>query len=112
MVREQISRLNQLGQMPDQSDDTVTDETIDSYADALSKIEAPITQQEGEILVRLFPQVSLFGVEWRLLHLIESLFNTVDFDIYENLINNCPSDEWKEAMSARLRNWKKKQGQG
>lgn len=54
--------------------DEPTDVLIDKYADLLGKITKPITLDEAHILIKLFPPTALYGIEWTLLHLIESVY--------------------------------------
>ena len=105
MIREQIRELEKLGQMPDDSsnEDPSIDVMIDQYEELLGSISKPITFEEGEILIKLFPETTFYGLEWTLLHLIESLFKQIDFDKYENLLKKCPSIQWKETLLDRLK---------
>lgn len=95
--------------MPDADEDNPTEETIDMYDKLLSNVKTPITKDELEVLINIFPKNSMYGVEWVLLKLVESyLIEVPTSKEYREVINECPSEEWREAMQARLGNWEKK----
>ncbi|WP_299902883.1 hypothetical protein [uncultured Aquimarina sp.] len=110
MIREEVIKLNKLGRMPneDLDDDDSIDDLIDKYDDLLESIEKPVSFEEGEILIKLFPENAFYDLHWTLLQLIESLFGNIDLDKYETLIKDCPSEEWKETLLARFENSKAK----
>lgn len=103
-IRNEINRLNELGQMPNHDDDTVQDSVIEEYENLLGSINKPINKKEAEILVKLFPKESCYGIEWTLLHIVESVYNTISRDEYNDLIAKCNSNEWKETLFSRLNN--------
>ena len=107
-MRDEVLKLKALGRMPDQSNDDLTDEQIDVYSDLLDAIEKPITIEEAAVLIQLLPDVSLYGVEWSLLHLIESLYKVVAPEVYESMIAKCPSVEWRDALLLRFNNARQK----
>jgi len=110
MIRQQIIELQKMGRMPNESlnDDPSVDNIIEQYDQLLESIEKPISLNEGEILIKLFPENAFYDLQWTLLHLIESLFKVIEIENYENLIEKCPSTEWKETMKIRLENGKDK----
>jgi hypothetical protein len=99
-----VVELEKLGQMPDESDDTVTSAQIDGYDKLLKAIEPPINYDEAEILVKLFPKTALYGVEWTLLHKFESVITQVNHKQYLQLVEACSSGEWKETLKSRFSN--------
>ena len=102
-MQKSIELLKNMGRMPDESTDDLSSERIDQYAALLKQIEPPITLEEAEILVQLFPEYALFGVEWTLLHILEKA--QISFpEKYEQLIEKCPSIEWRNTLKARLKN--------
>lgn len=109
MIRQQIIELQKMGRMPNESlnDDPSVDNIIEQYDQLLESIEKPISLNEGEILIKLFPENAFYDLQWTLLHLIESLFKVIEIENYENLIEKCPSNEWKETLKVRLENGKK-----
>jgi hypothetical protein len=104
MIQEGITKLMLLGRMPDESEDKLSSKQIEEYANLLEKIKTPINIEEGYILIKLFPEHSLFGIEWTLLHLIESIYAHTEILTYKNLIEECNSVEWKEILLKRLTN--------
>ncbi|EWH11474.1 hypothetical protein KLA_15795 [Cellulophaga geojensis KL-A] len=110
IIRNEIKKLNDLGRMPNESldDPDSIDDIIDEYDELLESIEKPITYEEAEIIIGLFPENAFYDLHWTLLHLIESLFKEIKLDDYKKLIEICPSEEWKETLTIRLNNSLKK----
>ncbi|SDD44551.1 hypothetical protein SAMN04487894_10983 [Niabella drilacis] len=96
--------------MPGESlaDDERTDLLVEQYDELLSGIEKPITPEEGEVLIRLFPQTAFYDLQWDLLQLVESLYGKINNEEYFLLIQQCPSTEWRAALSSRYENAQKK----
>jgi len=107
MIRDEIIELKKLGRMPDESNDDIPDDVIDKYDELLESIEKPINKEEANELIKLFPDISLYGVESALLHVFESVLTSKQIltDDYIILINRCPSHEWKQNLNDRLNNW-------
>ena len=80
-MRNEILQLKDLGRMPNES-----------INDSDSKI---------------FPENAFYDLQWSLLRLVESV--CVDDDRYIQLINSCPSQEWRDTLNARYANYKKAQ---
>ena len=111
-MQEAIIKLKLLGQMPDSIEDDPTEETIDNYDKLLSNVKTPLTKEEVEVLINIFPKSGMYGVEWVLLKLVESyLIEAPSNDEYRKLIAACPSNEWRETMQVRLYNWEKRNKQ-
>lgn len=106
-MREEVLRLQKLGRMPNESinDEESIDEVINQYDSLLESIKLPITYEEGQALVKLFPENAFYDMQWSLLKIIESLIIMVSKDDYIKLINSCPSEEWREALNSRYKNW-------
>ena len=105
-VQEAIIKLKLLGQMPDAVKDDPTVETINMYDELLSNVKTPLTREEVGVLIDIFPEGGMYGVEWDLLKLVESyLIEAPSSEEYRKLITACPSEEWRETMQARLDNW-------
>ena len=104
-MREEFLELRKLGQMPDESidDDASIDDVVASYDALLGRITPPITCEECEVLIELFPENAFYDLQWRLLKLVESLM--ADDKAYRKLIDRCPSREWRETLNARFRNF-------
>ena len=64
------------------------------------------THLEVEVLMQTFPESTMYEVEWGILHLVESF--AVSNPGYRQLIEICPSGEWRETMTIRYENWEKK----
>lgn len=106
-MKEAIKELRNLGQMPTESmrDDTTVIEKIKRYDDLLSKIEEPIDYDEALVLVKLFPEGFFYDLHWDLVKMIESILPHIADEKYLDLINECPSLEWKELLTQRFQNW-------
>lgn len=107
-MRKEIEQLALMGAMPDEADERITATLVDEYADLLDKIVQPITLEEAHILIKLFPPTALYGIEWTLLHLIESVYPKTKFLEYRKLINECNSTEFKKMLVQRLNNSQQK----
>ena len=105
-MRTEVLALKAMGRMPNESlnDDEQTDKLVEQYDELLSAIERPLTLQEGEVLISLFPDNAFYDLHWDLLQLIEGLYGKVDNAQYIHLINTCPSTAWKEALQSRYQN--------
>ncbi|RZK27877.1 MAG: hypothetical protein EOO63_12455 [Hymenobacter sp.] len=97
-VRKEIEALYQLGRLPDDSED-IGDGVLERYEALLGEIKSLSSPEEAEKIIALFPQTSCFGLEWTLLHLLET---TPGWPIIA-VIEQCPSPEWKQRMLARIR---------
>ena len=84
-MRTEILQLKDLGRMPNESinDPDNIVEVIRSYDELLKRIQLPI------------------------LKLVESVIRIDDGDKYIQLINACPSQEWKGVLNIRYKNYKK-----
>lgn len=98
--------LEKLGRMLNESlsDPESIDTLIDTYADLLDSITPPITKEEGEVLIKLFPDHAFYDLEWSLLEFIESLYSTLTLDDYKSVIAKCPSKEWRGTLETRVNN--------
>ena len=76
-MRKEVEQLALMGAMPDEADERITAALVDEYADLLGKIVKPVTLDEAHILIKLFPPTALYGIEWTLLHLIESVYSEI-----------------------------------
>ena len=108
VMRKEVEQLALMGAMPNETDERITAELIYEYEDLLCKIVKPITWDEAHILIKLFPPTALYGIEWTLLHLIESVYSEINSLEYRELINECNSTEFKEMLVQRLNNSQQK----
>ncbi|RZK32900.1 MAG: hypothetical protein EOO61_16400 [Hymenobacter sp.] len=98
-IRKEVRELIHLGPMPDEKQD-IADGVIEQYEEAIHAISRPVTRNEAEELVMLFPPNGCFGLDWTLLHLIET---TPGWPVI-SIIEKCPSVEWKQRMLDRVAN--------
>ena len=108
--RIQIIQLKALGQMPDSLTGNPAGELVSKYDELLIKVKTPLTEEEVEALIGIFPESTMYEVEWTLLHLVETYMKPELLSKYRNLISKCPSEEWRDTMKVRLDNWEKKDG--
>ena len=73
-MRQEIRELSKLGPLPSEGIDTDAD-LVDLYANLLSKIAKPVTDEEAKVLVELFGSDDCYGLAWTLVHLIETAPN-------------------------------------
>ncbi len=108
-MQETIIQLKSLGQMPDSLTEAPSEDIVNQYDDLLTQVTTPLTLEEVEILISIFPESTMYEVEWAVLHLVETYFDNIDFiSKYKELVLKCPSEEWKDTMNMRLDNWKRK----
>lgn len=106
MIQEKVEKLKLLGPMPDESSNDISGKLVDEYADLINSVKKPISLEEAKILIKLFPPVALFGVEWSLLHLIESIYKDISYSEYQELLNECNSEENKFLLLERVKKTK------
>ena len=83
-MRTEILQLKDLGRMPNESinDPDNIVEVIRSYDELLKRIQLPISFDEAEVLVQIFPESSFYDLQWDLLKLGESVIRIDDGDKY------------------------------
>jgi hypothetical protein len=69
MIRSAVTDFVGLGALPDES---APEETISHHQELLSRIKAPVTDEEARLLSRCFGHDDSYGLAWTLLHLIET----------------------------------------
>lgn len=80
----------------------------DEYQAAVESIALPITWEEAEILIKCCPTDHMAGIEWSLLHCIESCTRGIqlekpeEMERYKRLISECTSDMMREELLRRL----------
>jgi len=103
MVRIEILELQRLGPLP--SDEEVLRSNLISvlkeYEKLLRSIQRPVTDDEARILSGLFSKGDCFGVDWTLLHLIET---APGWPIGECLVN--VDNEWIRMLKDRAERWR------
>ena len=101
-----IDELKALGRMPDSTACEPPGEIVGRFEELLAKVKLPLTAEEVGVLMRTFPESTMYEVEWGLLRLVESY--AVSNPGYRQLIDICPSGEWRETMTVRFENWETK----
>lgn len=110
-MQEVIRQMYELGKMPDGSIDGPLDDVVERWQDLTESIELPLTKEEAEVLIALFPEDDLFGLAWNMMQAVESVLpDVLSIAEYRNLVNRCESELWRETMLKRLDNWLKKTG--
>lgn len=119
MIQEAVSKIQKLGIPPKGFEDVKfpgdnefpSDETLDlweEYETAVVSIHTPVTWEEAEILIKCCPVDHMAGIEWSLLHCIESclengwLESPEEIARYKKLILECNSDMMKDLLLSRL----------
>ena len=110
-MRTEILQLKDLGRMPNESinDPDNIVEVIRSYDELLKRIQLPISFDEAMVLVQIFPENAFYDLQWSLLKLVESVC-VDDENKYIQLINSCPSQEWRDTLNARYANYIRHKG--
>lgn len=108
-MRLAIRELQLLGRLPTE---TITDDEtllplIQQYDELLQAIEQPLTLTEAQVLITLFPEGLFYDLHWDLIRLVESV-EGVDEPAYLELIDSCPSQDWKELLRTRHQNREQK----
>lgn len=122
-MQEAVLKIQKLGVPPEgfedcgcpEDDGFPSDETLDlwdDYQNAVVTISQPITWEEAEILIKCCPTDRMAGVEWSLLHCIESCISNRDLletpgelEKYKSLIEKCNSDMMKGMLLERLESY-------
>ncbi|MCI8553566.1 MAG: hypothetical protein HFJ80_01300 [Clostridiales bacterium] len=116
MMQEAVLKIGELGAPPEGFEEDVfpgdegvpPDETLDlweAYQDAADSIIRPVTWEEAEILIKCCPTDHMAGIEWTVLHGIESVFNPEAVEDFRTLIEKCNSDMMKDMLLKRLQNY-------
>ncbi|MCO8272220.1 hypothetical protein M1L60_16625 [Actinoplanes sp. TRM 88003] len=73
-VRDEVRRYVDLGPLPpeDDGEDEAGDEVLEALEEALLAIEAPVTDEEAELLLTVFGPDECYGLAWTTLHLVET----------------------------------------
>lgn len=126
-MQEAVLKIQKLGVPPEgfaeggcpEDDGFPSDEILDlwdEYQDAVVAISQPVTWEEAEILIKCCPTDRMAGIEWSLLHCIESCTESCisnrdlletpgGLEKYKNLIKKCNSDMMKEMLLERLESY-------
>lgn len=108
-MRTEVLQLKKIGRMPNQSADDNqlhVNRLLEAYDEIFYNVEEPITLEEGQALILLFPDKAFYDLEWDLVRLIENLEGKIENSLYEELISKCPSEKWREILIKRYMNGK------
>ena len=115
-VQEAILKIQKIGAPPEgfedggclEEDAFPSDELCDlwdEYQEAADSITQPVTWEEAEILIKCCPTDHMAGIEWTVLHCIESVFAPEAIEDFQSLIEKCNSDMMKNMLLERLQNY-------
>lgn len=107
-MRKEVLELKKIGRMPTETLEDIEGilSLIEKYDSLISNIESPISLEEAKVIISIFPEGFFYDLHWDLVRLIES-FLWQNEQQYLKIINQCPSEEWKEVLNTRYINWKK-----
>jgi hypothetical protein len=100
-----IERLQKIGKLPTSDTSDETNFSLKEFDNLLQEFTLPIDFKTAIQLVNLSPPIdeSCHGVEWALIHLIES----VDINELQKVLDNSEEGEVKRIIQIRLDNYKK-----
>lgn len=115
-MQESVFMIKKLGPPPEGFENDLypgdegfpSEETLaiwEDYQDAADTISHPVTWEEAEVLVKCCPLDHMAGIEWTVLHCIESVFSPDSIERYRKLIEQCNSPMMKEMLLKRLENY-------
>lgn len=112
-MQEAILKLKEIGTPPKSVKDrggypvTPNFDLWNEYRDAVDSISRPVTWEEAEILIKCCPTGRMAGIEWTLLHCIESVscFGSDDLKRYKKLVEQCNSDMMREMLLQRFKSY-------
>ena len=115
-MQEAILKIQKIGAPPEgfedggclEEDAFPSDELCDlwdEYQEAADSITQPVTWEEAEILIKYCPTDHMAGIEWTVLHCIESVFAPDAIEDFRTLIEKCNSDMMKNMLLKRLQNY-------
>jgi hypothetical protein len=115
-MQEAVLTIKKLGPPPEGFENDVypgdegfpSDELLDlweDYQEAVDSISRPVTWEEAEILIKCCPLDRMAGIEWSLLHCIESVFSPDSLEDFRKLAEQCNSPMMKEMLLQRLENY-------
>lgn len=92
-MRQEVLDLYQMGPLPDSN---ASEETFEDYDRLLKSISPPISDEEAQLLVKMFGPDESYGMAWTLVHLIES---APSWPLAECLTDT--SNEWISLLRSR-----------
>ena len=106
-MRSEVTELGKLGPLP--SSDAILadpdgDALLKKYENLITSIKPPVTDAEARVLVWIFSPGDCFGLDWSLVHLIETAPNWPLSDCLETGCN-----EWVALLKQRIENTKRLQ---
>lgn len=103
---EIIEKLYKIGKLPADSDEKSDNFPLEKFDELLQKFNTPVNENEALQLINLSPPVDTvcYGVEWALLHLIE----TVNAEKLQSVLDRSTENELRKLIQIRLDNYNKK----
>jgi hypothetical protein len=101
-----LTELYKLGKLPADRDISSDEFPLEKFDELLQQFNTPISENEAIKLIALSPPVDTgcYGIEWTLLHLIE----TIQSDKLQNVLESSNDNELKRLIQIRLDNSNKK----
>lgn len=103
--KQVLDELYEMGQLPADTDSRSDDFPFDRFDELLRQITKPLTEEDAVRLINLSPPLDAgcYGVEWTLMHLVE----TVGVEKLANVLSNSNENEVKKMIQMRLDNYNK-----
>lgn len=102
MVRDEVKELIRMGPPPSE-DELIRNPSpiLEKYERLLSSIEKPVSDEEAKLLTAIFGVDDCFGLNWTLLHLIETAPNWgAERDLEDS------ENEWVRRLKDRALRWR------
>src|SRR5687768_15601196 len=96
LVRDAVKALVAAGPMPSEDDE---DSDLENWEKPLLSLKAPLSDEEADALIGIFPPDLAFGLGFTLLHLVES---APGWGLA--MAARIQEKEWRERAEKRLRN--------
>jgi hypothetical protein len=73
MIRDEVKELQKMGPLPSEEESIRNPSPLlEKYQQLIQSIEKPVTDEEARVLIGVFGVDGCFGVDWTLIHLIET----------------------------------------
>ena len=96
VMKPQVVALIALGPIPGEDDE---ESPLEQWESALCSIAAPLTDEEAQAVLKLFPPDLAFGLGFTLLHLVEGAPSWS-----KHMASDISEPEWRERALRRLAN--------
>jgi hypothetical protein len=104
--KKTIETLYRIGKLPSAEIVDKTDFPLKDFDELLQKIKLPIDFETALKLINLSPPINTgcYGVEWSLLHLVETYYKDTDDEEYKKLLDEAEDGEVKKLLRIRFEN--------